>query len=158
MGAVRLALAQINPTMGALADNAELILRVCGQARAAGADLVLFPELALCGYPPEDLLLKPKFLADNEAALRDLAARLPGPNALVGYAQGEAGRAYNAMALLAPGRRAAWYAKQELPNYGVFDEKRYFTPGSQPLILELSGMRLGVPICEDVWVPGNAAE
>ena len=153
MSAWRIALAQVNPTVGALAENAELLLRAAQAAAARGAQLVAFPELALAGYPPEDLVFKPHFLSDAAAELRRLAAALP-PALLVivGYPEADDGKIFNAAAVLHGGAILATYRKMLLPNYGVFDEQRLFTPGAKPLVLEAAGVRIGLHICEDSWV------
>ena len=158
MGALRIALAQINPTVGDLAGNAGKIVATLARAREAGADLVTFPELALSGYPPEDLLLKPHFLSDCRRALDLVAEGCQGIAALVGFPEAAGGQAFNAAALLHDGRILGTYHKVELPNYGVFDEKRYFSPGTGCLVFEANGLRVYVTICEDVWVCGGLAE
>ena len=157
MCAWRIALAQVNPTVGALAENAELLLRTATAAAARGAQVIAFPELALCGYPPEDLVLKPHFLSDAAAALERLAGALP-PEVLVivGFPEAADGKIFNAAAVLHGGRRLATYRKMLLPNYGVFDEQRLFTPGARPLVLEAAGVRLGLHICEDSWLLNGA--
>jgi len=154
----RLALAQINPTVGDLAGNAVRIAEYVRRAEDAGADLVVFPELALTGYPPEDLLLVPRFLRATQETLEDLAAGIP-PHVpcLVGTPSGRAGEVSNAAALLHGRRVRALYRKRHLPNYGVFDEKRYFVPGKDPLLLKVAGSLVAVTICEDVWVPRGPA-
>ncbi len=152
-----LALFQSNPAVGDLRGNAEKIL--AARAAEPHADLLLTPELSLPGYPPEDLVLKPAFVAACRAALDRLAEATAdgGPALLVGTIwPGEAGL-HNAMALLADGRIAAVTAKRDLPNYGVFDEKRVFAPGPLPEPIPFRGRRLGVPICEDIWTPAVAA-
>jgi NAD+ synthase (glutamine-hydrolysing) len=157
---LRIALAQINPTVGDLKGNAELIIAQARLAQAAGASLVAFPELAICGYPPEDLVLKDYFLADCHETLLDVAAACPEMVALVGVPLREKGAVYNAAAILAGGAVLGWYRKIWLPNYAVFDEKRYFTPGNRVALLKMGGVRLGVTICEDIWEengPGEAA-
>ena len=152
MPKLRIALAQINVTVGDLTGNRRLILDRLLQAKAWRADVVVFPELAVTGYPPEDLLLKPSFVADNLAELARLQWACQGIVAFVGFVdQAADGRLYNAAAVLAGGRRIATYHKQCLPNYGVFDEQRYFTPGHRTLALDLGGVRTGVSICEDLW-------
>ena len=151
---ILIAAAQINCTVGDLPGNAARILEVTERARAAGADLVLTPELSLCGYPPEDLLLREAFLADCRRELERLAARVRGTALVVGFPELAAGGArYNAAALLRDGRIAAVARKHDLPNYEVFDEKRYFASGTEPCIVELKGVRFGLTICEDVWGP-----
>ncbi len=153
MSTWHLALAQINPTVGALAENARLVLRAAQAAAARGAQVIACPELALSGYPPEDLVLKPHFLADAAAELRKLAAVLPPePLVIVGFPEAVEGKIFNAAAVLQGGNILATYRKMLLPNYGVFDEKRLFTPGEKPLVIEVAGLRLGLHICEDSWV------
>ncbi len=158
MASVRIALAQINPTVGDLAGNAALIAAWAAKAREQGADVVTFPELALCGYPPEDLLLRPHFLRDCRAALDRLAAAIEGIAALVGFPHADRGKLFNAAALLHGGKVLGFYHKLDLPNYGVFDEKRYFAPGTGCLVFEANGVRLFTTICEDVWVKDGMAE
>jgi len=153
---LRLALCQLNATVGDIAGNERAIAARIDEARAAGAQLVAFPELALTGYPPEDLLLKQHFLADARAALERLAAGTRGIVALVGFPE-QADALYNALAVLADGEVQAIYRKVHLPNYGVFDERRYFTPGDGGALLALGGVRIGLTICEDIWVPGPPA-
>lgn len=148
---MKIALAQVDPVVGDLAGNAELVVRYSNEAQAAGAQLVVFPELVICGYPPEDLLLKDHFLADCLEQLEFVAGRTMGIVALVGAPLPENGCLYNAAAVLAGGRVAGWYRKILLPNYAVFDEKRYFTPGERVLVLDLEGTRVGVTVCEDIW-------
>jgi NAD+ synthase (glutamine-hydrolysing) len=149
---LRIALAQINSAVGDLSGNANRILQKTREARVAGADVVVFPELALTGYPPEDLLLKPQFISDNMTALRDLARKTEGLLSIVGFVESEKGKIYNAAAILRSGRVLGTYRKCCLPNYGVFDEKRYFAPGSRPRVINVNGHRLGLSICEDIWV------
>ena len=158
MGTLRIALAQINPTVGDLQGNAAQIVAALQKARAARADLVTFPELALSGYPPEDLLLKPRFLRDCRSSLDAIVAECHGIAALVGCPDAADGAVYNAAALVHDAQVLAVYHKVELPNYGVFDEKRYFAPGSDCLVFEANGLRVFVTICEDVWIKGGAAE
>ena len=149
-----LALAQINCTVGDLQGNAARILGYAGRARDQGADLVLTPELSLCGYPPEDLLLRDGFYRDCRRELDALAAKIAGITAVVGFPElGADGRRYNAAAVLRDGRVVAVARKHDLPNYEVFDEKRYFTAWNEPCILEIKGVRFGLTICEDVWWP-----
>jgi NAD+ synthase (glutamine-hydrolysing) len=153
---VRLALCQMNATVGDIAGNAELI-RAGGRAAVeAGADLVLFPELALTGYPPEDLLLREHFLASAAAALEELAADTHGVVAIVGYPE-RAEDVFNAAAVLADGSLHATYRKVFLPNYGVFDEQRYFRPGPGARVIDVGEHRVGLTVCEDIWEPGPPA-
>src|SRR5918995_1026719 len=153
---LRVALAQINPTVGDIRGNARKIAEHTGAAREQGAALVVFPELTLSGYPPEDLLLKTSFLDQVESALGELAAQTRGIVALVGFPE-RADDVYNAVAVLADGEVAAVYRKMYLPNYGVFDEQRYFQSGSEAGIFELNGIPIGLSICEDIWEPGPPA-
>ena len=146
----RLAMAQINPTVGDLAGNAERIIARIREARALAADLIAFPELALPGYPPEDLLLKPQFIRDNHAYLKRIAAECGGIAAVVGYIDSDAD-IYNAAALIHDGRHIGAYRKMYLPNYGVFDEARYFKAGAQCPVYTINGAAVGVNICEDIW-------
>ncbi len=152
MPTLRLALAQLNVTVGDLEGNRRRIEEAIHRAEAWRADLVVVPELAICGYPPEDLLLKSSFVQANRRTLVRVAGLVRGLVAIVGFVDRDGqGRLFNAAAVLAGGRHAAVYHKQCLPNYGVFDEKRYFTPGTRPLVLDLDGVRVGLSICEDLW-------
>ncbi len=151
---MRIALAQVNPTVGDLAGNARLVLEWMARARDAGADIVCFPELVLTGYPPEDLVLKPSFVRDNIAQLRSIAKATSGISAVVGFVD-EDGDIFNAAAFLNAGEIKAVFHKVFLPNYGVFDEKRYFEPGHRCPILELDGVRIGLSVCEDCWFPSG---
>ncbi len=153
---LKIAIAQINATLGDLAGNAAKIAEFAARARAAGADLLLTPELALCGYPPEDLLLRPDFYRACERELDALAARLTGIAVLVGHPEERDGRRYNAATLLADGRRVATYYKQLLPNYEVFDEERYFDAGDAACVVTIKGVRCGINICADIWEAGAA--
>jgi NAD+ synthase (glutamine-hydrolysing) len=153
---LRLALGQLNATVGDLDGNARKIGDMAARARDQGAALAVFPELALSGYPPEDLLLKPGFLEAARSRLEELAAETEGIVAVVGFPE-RADDVYNAAAVLADGRVVATYRKMFLPNYGVFDEHRYFQIGQKPALLELNGAELGLTICEDVWEPGPPA-
>ena len=159
--ALRIALAQFDFPVGAVADNARRIATLVAQARDEfGAGLVLFPELALSGYPPEDLLLRPSFLADCEAALQRIAAATRGIVAVVGWPQAAGAVVYNAASVLRDGRVEATYRKRELPNYAVFDERRYFDvdPDGGPCVFEVDGVRVGLLICEDLWFPEPLAQ
>src|SRR5271166_2224761 len=146
----------MNATVGDIAGNADRIRAGVAGARDAEADLVLFPELALTGYPPEDLLLKEHFLADARAALEQLAAEIHGVVAVVGFPE-RAEDVYNAAAVLAGGSVHAIYRKVYLPNYGVFDEQRYFQAARTGAVLDLGDQRLGLSVCEDIWEPGPPA-
>ena len=153
-----IALAQVNPTVGALEGNAARILDEAVRARQQGATLIVFPELALSGYPPEDLVLKRHFLEDCWATLQELAPKLPSDAVvLVGTPQPVDERVHNAAAVLHGGQIVATYHKMILPNYGVFDEKRVFNPGKIPLILQVGALRMALHICEDSWFPDHAS-
>ncbi|MGI8809876.1 MAG: NAD+ synthase [Acidimicrobiales bacterium] len=159
MPRLRVAACQINNVVGDLDGNVEIIVAALERADAAGCDLAVFPELAITGYPPEDLLLKPAFVADNRAALDKLAARTGRCAAVVGFV--DAGRdLYNAAAVCAAGEVKGVYRKRILPNYSVFDEQRYFAPGyGDPQLFVIGGVKVGVSVCEDSWSPdGPIAE
>ncbi len=154
----RLALAQANPTVGDLPENAARIIASLDRARELGADLVAFPELALPGYPPEDLLLMPSFLEANRARLQEIAGHTRGLAALVGFVDRRGSEIYNSAALLYEGQVCAVYHKMHLPNYSVFDEYRYFQAGRRPLVFDVRGATIGVNICEDIWYPAGPTE
>jgi NAD+ synthase len=149
-------IAQLNPIVGDVAGNAEKARGARARAAAAGADLILLPELFICGYPPEDMVLKPALQAACRAAVETLARDTAdgGPAMVIGTPWVEDGKLYNAVALLDGGRVAGLRFKVDLPNYGVFDEKRVFAPGRLPGPMNIRGVRIGVPICEDIWGPG----
>lgn len=151
---LKVAAAQLNPVMGDFAGNVELARGALDQARKANADLVVFPELFITGYPPEDLVLRPAFQAAARNAVLEIAVLTKdGPAALVGTPWLEGDALYNAVVLLERGEVRACRYKVDLPNYGVFDEKRVFATGPMPGPIEFKGVRLGVPICEDIWSP-----
>jgi NAD+ synthase (glutamine-hydrolysing) len=156
MAKLRLALAQYDFAVGAVAANAAKARELIAQAKAGGAALVAFPELTLSGYPPEDLLLRPSFLAACESELNALATTTNGVAALVGHPHSE-GEVYNAASLLRGGRIEVTAHKQALPNYGVFDDKRYFRPGHVSMVAKIDGVCVGLLICEDIWRPEPAA-
>jgi NAD+ synthase (glutamine-hydrolysing) len=153
---VRVALAQLNTVVGDITGNTRLILEALDQARAAGAALTVFPELVVTGYPPEDLLLRPAFARDSDRALRKIAGHVTEGAALIGCVDWD-GDCYNAAAVVAAGRVQQVYRKRFLPNYGVFDEARYFRAGDGALIVDLFGLRIGIAICEDIWYPDPVA-
>src|SRR5689334_3152760 len=150
---LRISLAQFNPTVGDVAGNADLVRKARKQAAADQADLVMMSELFLCGYPPEDLVLKPAFQEACRATAVQLAAETAdgGPAVLLGLPWVEDGKLYNAIALLDGGKVAATRLKADLPNYGVFDEKRVFAAGGNQSPINFRDVRLGLPICEDIW-------
>jgi NAD+ synthase (glutamine-hydrolysing) len=153
---MRLALAQINPVVGDLGGNRDLILERLAEAKAQGSDLVLFPELAVTGYPPEDLLLRPGFVRAAESTVEEIAREARGTTVLVGGPHFERDL-YNACFVLAGGEVKAVYRKRFLPNYGVFDEDRYFAPGRDLILLEHEKTLVGLTVCEDMWQPGPPA-
>ncbi len=153
---MRLALAQINTVVGDLEGNRERIVRGLHEAGGAGADLVLFPELCVTGYPPEDLLFRPEFLRQARRSLDQIAAEATGVAALVGFPWLDRDL-YNACAVCANGEVKAIYPKRFLPNYGVFDEVRYFQPGRELLLLRVGEALVGPTVCEDIWQPGPPA-
>jgi len=156
---VRIALGQINTTVGDLGGNVDKMAEWSARATEAGADLVCFPELAVTGYPPEDLVLRSEFVRDNLEALDDLARRTAGGCAvLTGFVDRSERGLHNSAGLLAGGRVAARYHKVQLPNYGVFDEKRYFVPGDAACPFRVASSALGVSVCEDAWQPGKPWE
>jgi NAD+ synthase (glutamine-hydrolysing) len=163
---VRIALRQMNASVGDIAGNARRITEGIAAAKEAGAALVAFPELAVTGYPPEDLLMKEHFLADAQAALEEIAKAAKGIVAVVGFpergrgrhrANGKAPRVYNAAAVAAEGAVRSVYRKVRLPNYGVFDERRYFAPGKGGMTTEVEGRTVGITVCEDMWLAGGPA-
>ena len=156
MSTLRIALAQFDFPVGAVVRNAERIAAMIAEARDLHrADLVLFPELAISGYPPEDLLMRPSFLAECETALRRIAASVRGVTAVVGWPQAAGAVVYNAASVLRDGAIEATYRKRELPNYAVFDERRYFDvdPDGSACVFEVKNVPVGLIICEDLWFP-----
>lgn len=156
MSKIRIAIAQINSVLGDIAGNADRIAAAVERARAAGADVVISPELGLCGYPPEDLLLRPDFYRACARELGKLAVRLRDITVVVGFPEAEGERHYNAAAVIKNGRVISVYRKHRLPNYEVFDEERYFEAGIEPCVIEVKGVACGINICADVWEPGAA--
>jgi NAD+ synthase/NAD+ synthase (glutamine-hydrolysing) len=153
---LRIAVAQFNATVGDLTGNVERIIEYAAQAKARGAQVLLTPELALCGYPPEDLLLRPDFYRACQRALDDLASRVDGIALIVGHPEECAGRRFNAATVIENGEVKAVYRKIRLPNYEVFDEKRYFDAGREACVVTLGGVRCGINICADIWEAGAA--
>lgn len=154
---IRVALCQRNLTVGDIDGNIEMVRSSLALVKELGADLALFPELTVTGYPPEDLLLKPHFAEVAEAALRDLAAEVQDVVAIVGFPELH-DDLFNTAAVISGGEIAARYRKRYLPNYGPFDEQRYFAPGNDALVLDMDGVKVGVTICEDLWYPGGPAQ
>jgi NAD+ synthase (glutamine-hydrolysing) len=153
---VRVALAQINTVVGDIDGNADRVAAALADAVEAGADVALVPELAISGYPPEDLLLRPAFAAACRAALERVARGVRRGLAVVGFPEWD-GDCHNSAAVLAEGRVQAVYRKRFLPNYGVFDEARYFRAGDAPMVLDALGARIGLAVCEDIWYPSPVA-
>ncbi|HLW61557.1 MAG TPA: NAD+ synthase [bacterium] len=154
MSRFRVAMAQINTTVGDFEGNTRKIIERIEEAQALGADVVSFPELAVTGYPPEDLLIKTDFVHENLACLDEIARHVTRTAAIVGFVD-SGDHLYNAAAVLHAGRVAGVYRKMRLPNYGVFDEKRYFQPGVESPVFVIRGIPVGVSICEDIWAPGG---
>jgi len=148
---LRVAIAQINSTVGDIEGNAQRILEYVRRAKKLQADIVTFPELSLCGYPPEDLLLKPSFVEENLKKIKRIANSIDGITAVVGFADKQKGNLYNAAALITQGKIKGVHHKIHLPNYSVFDEKRYFKAGRDPLIFKIGDICCGINICEDTW-------
>ncbi|MFI3487875.1 nitrilase-related carbon-nitrogen hydrolase, partial [Klebsiella pneumoniae] len=154
MASIRIAMAQFDFPVGDVAGNTERIIEMIGQARDEyGAELVMFPELAVSGYPPEDLLLRPGFLYECEQAMTRIAAACRGITAVVGWPQAAGAVVYNAASVLRDGLVEQTYRKRELPNYAVFDERRYFDvdPDGGSCVFEVNGIPVGLLICEDLW-------
>ncbi len=152
-------MAQINTLVGDIAGNTQRVLEVSAAQKAAGAHVVVFPELTLTGYPPEDLLLRGDLLDRTEAALAMLYAELPADlTIVVGYPRGRDGALFNSAGVISAGKLLAQYDKQCLPNYEVFDEKRYFDAGTEPCVIDIDGLSVGLTICEDIWYPEPAAQ
>jgi NAD+ synthase (glutamine-hydrolysing) len=148
---LRIALAQINPTVGDLENNSQKIIQYIQRTKGFAVDIISFPELCLTGYPPEDLLLKPKFIEDNLKKLKEISRFIDDIVTIVGFVDRQGRDIYNAAAIIYKAGIYAVYHKMLLPNYGVFDEKRYFKPGERPLVFRYGKWVLGVSICEDIW-------
>ena len=156
--ALRIALAQIDLLVGDIDGNVGRVVATAAQARdSLRADVVVFPELTLTGYPPEDLLLRPEFDQRVAQGVEQLCSMVSGVKVVVGYPRIRDGKRYNAAGVIGDGRVVAEYSKALLPNYSVFDEKRYFEPGGAPCVVELQGLPVGITICEDIWFPAPAA-
>ncbi len=154
MAGLNVVMAQLNFMVGDIPGNLEKVISVLEQSAEKGADVVVFPELTLIGYPPEDLLLRPSLETRIDNALKDLKSRMPADiAAVVGYPKVVDGNVFNMAGVFLNGNTVTEYAKQCLPNYQVFDEKRYFTAGHSPCVFELSGIKVGVTVCEDIWLP-----
>src|SRR5579864_6044198 len=154
---LNIALAQVDLLVGDVQGNATRVIEHARQARATlGADLVLFPELTLSGYPPEDLLFHRGFRRQIEAGLARVRAEIRDVAVMVGFPEYTSAGIYNSAALIPGGQIAAIHRKVELPNYKVFDEKRYFRPGAQPTVVQVAGFRVGLLVCEDIWEPEAA--
>ena len=148
---MRVALGQFNAVVGDLAGNAEKMRNIYAQALRSDVDLLAFPELAVCGYPPEDLLHKKHFLQDNRLSADKLAADCPDKSIIVGFAESYQGNSYNSAAVLQTGRIYKIYRKGILADYGVFDERRYFQPGTEPVVINIAGLNVAITICADIW-------
>ena len=155
---LRLALAQTNFCVGDIAGNRDVIIDLALRARGEGADVVIMPELAITGYPPEDLLFRPGLHARVRAALNTIAARVTGIHLVLGYPEQHNDKLYNSALVMHDGQILANYRKQHLPNYAVFDEKRYFMPGDCAVVVDIKGVRMGLSICEDIWTPASAVQ
>ncbi|MEE8346025.1 MAG: NAD+ synthase [Dehalococcoidia bacterium] len=157
MQTLRVGLAQINTTVGDLEGNVAKVIEYVQRARELAVDVISFPELTVTGYPPEDLLLRPSFVRDNRDALETVAKGCGGITAVVGFVDSDGG-IYNAAAVIHDGRLAGVYHKEKLPNYGVFDEVRYFRPGDSYPVYTVAGVTVGVNVCEDIWYPGDPTQ
>ena len=148
---MRIALGQFNAVVGDLVGNARVMREYYERSVGQGTDVLLFPELSVCGYPPEDLLHKKHFLRECYRVVEQLAKDCGKMTVLVGFPENAGKDSYNAMAVLRGGEVETIYRKGKLPNYGVFDERRYFQPGNRPVVIEAKGLRIGLTICRDIW-------
>ncbi len=155
---IRIGLAQINTTVGDLSGNYQKIIEGIEWGKLSGCDLVAFPELCIPGYPPEDLLLRRQFIVDQKAVLQQVVSQVEGIVCVVGFVDSEKETLYNTAAVLQDKAIKARYRKAHLPNYSVFDEERYFAAGDEPLVITLDGVKIGISICEDIWVPNSVVE
>ena len=153
---MKISLAQINPTVGDVKSNFKLIVKHAKIAQEAHAEILITPELSICGYPPEDLLLDTNFITECDESLIKIAKEFPKLRIIIGHPRYFKGSLYNSASILFKGKIEYTYDKQILPNYGVFDEKRYFNPGEKSLIFSHNGKKIGLLICEDIWVKGPA--
>jgi len=150
---MKIAIVQFNPVVGDIIGNANRIIEFCLQAQREASSAIVFPELAMTGYPPEDLLLRSDFISRVEHELDRVANQFPLLNVILGYPERDEGGLFNSVAVLHDGKLAANYRKQQLPNYGVFDEKRYFEAGTSPCVVDIQGVKVGITVCEDIWTP-----
>ncbi len=148
---MKIALGQFNASVGDIDGNIKAMSRLYHRAVELGTDVLVFPEMCLCGYPPEDLLLRRHFLTDSRRAIEKFAAACPDLTICAGFAEAEENRCFNSLAVLSKGRIKKIYHKNILPNYGVFDEKRYFESGTEPAVIEIDSVSIVLTICEDVW-------
>ena len=155
---IRVAAAQVNTTVGDIDGNSQLIEKWIKLAQLQQAELIAFPELTITGYPPEDLVLYDNFIEANKTALRHIATKVKDIVALVGFVDSENGKLFNSAAVLHQGKIVTTYRKIHLPNYGVFDERRYFTPGDECPVISIRGIKIGINICEDIWEPIGPSE
>lgn len=155
---LRIALAQVNTTVGDLDGNFEKIIENLQAARASGCHLIAFPELTITSYPPEDLVLRQQFILDQKEVLHNIVKQVEGITAVVGFVDVHDGKLYNSAAVIQNRKMKAVYHKIHLPNYSVFDEERYFAAGQTPLLVSLNGVKLGLSICEDIWIPESVIE
>jgi len=152
-------LAQVNLCVGDISANTQKIIENCKRAESElAADVVVFPELAITGYPPEDLLLRPNIYEQVENSLFEIARNTGRLYVILGYPEIDDGKIYNSCAVLYGGKINSRYRKRELPNYSVFDEKRYFTSGDKPCVTNICGLNIGLSICEDIWNPLTAQD
>jgi len=148
---MRVALGQFNPCVGDIAGNVDKMRALCSEASGLNADVLIFPEMCICGYPPEDLLLKKHFLDDNRSAVERLSADCADMTVIAGFAEADGPNRFNSLAVLQGGKIRKIYRKSVLPNYGVFDEQRYFQQGTEPAVIDVEGVRVVLTICEDIW-------
>ena len=153
---MKISLAQINPTVGDIQSNCKLIVKHAKIAQNSDAEILITPELSICGYPPEDLLLNKDFIDECDKSLLRIAQKFPELRIIIGHPRRFKGLLFNSASILYKGKIEKTYDKQVLPNYGVFDEKRYFQAGNKSLVFTHKGKKFGLLICEDIWVQGPA--